>query len=127
MVAAADEETPNSELEADSAVGDSLLRAIVATPHGATPTVLLEIDTLIDGQYRITRQLGHGGMGVVYLAHDERLGRDVAIKIGRAATPEVLKRLAHEARALARLSHPNVVTIYQIGAIDDRPYIAMEY
>jgi hypothetical protein len=122
-----DEETPNSELEADSAIGDSLLRAIVATPSSIETSASLAIDALIDGQYRVSRRLGHGGMGVVYLAHDERLGRDVAIKIGRAATPEVLKRLAHEARALARLSHPNVVTIFQIGAVDGCPYIAMEY
>ncbi|HEY1818185.1 MAG TPA: protein kinase [Kofleriaceae bacterium] len=117
----------DSGLAGDSAVGDSLLRAIVATPSDTETTAALELGALVDAQYRIIRPLGRGGMGLVYLAHDERLGRDVAIKIGRAATPEVLKRLAQEARALARLSHPNVVTIYQIGAIDGCPYIAMEY
>jgi hypothetical protein len=124
MVAGSDDD---SRLVGDSAVGDSLLRAIVATPADAAFTASLEIGTLLDGQYRIERVLGRGGMGLVYLARDERLGREVAIKIGRAATPDVLKRLAQEARALARLSHPNVVTIYQIGAIDGCPYIAMEY
>jgi serine/threonine protein kinase len=68
--------------------------------------------------YRITDQLGSGGMGEVYRAHDERLGRDVAIKVLPQAVvddPERMARFEREARALAALSHPNILAIYDFG------------
>ena len=64
------------------------------------------------GPYQITARLGRGGMGEVWRARDERLGRDVAIKVlppEFAADPERLRRFEREARAMAALSHPNVV------------------
>ena len=86
------------------------------------------------GAYRIIRKLGEGGMGVVYLAHDPDLNRDVAIKQLRPeyASPDgdLARRFLREARATARLNHPNVVTIYHIATARDGrtgPFIVMEY
>ena len=76
------------------------------------------------GRYRIVRQLGTGGMGSVYLAHDPTLERDVALKLlhqGKHAD------LMTEAKALAALSHPNIVTIFEVGAHGDQDFITMEY
>jgi tetratricopeptide (TPR) repeat protein len=102
---------------------DELLAALAATPSAE----VLSRGTLIDGQYRIERVLGEGGMGVVYLARDIRLERDVAIKVGIVRSAASIERLAREAVALARLSHPNVVVLHEIGEIKGRSYVAMEY
>lgn len=80
--------------------------------------------------YTIESLIGAGGMGEVYLATDERLGRRVAIKIvpesvGRDV--EAKRRLLREARAAAALDHPNVCTVYEVGELEDRPYIVMQY
>jgi predicted Zn-dependent peptidase len=77
------------------------------------------------GRYRITGKLGEGGMGVVYAARDDDLQRDVAVKILRFGDDSG-ERLLREARALARLAHPNVVTIHEIGRYADGVYVAME-
>jgi uncharacterized RDD family membrane protein YckC len=80
--------------------------------------------------FEIRGLLGQGGMGTVYLAHDLSLERPVAIKVLRrdlASNQRLVGRLVHEARAQARLQHPNVVTIYYIGSYDGAPYFAMEY
>lgn len=80
------------------------------------------------GRYELERRIGAGGMGVVYSAHDPQLGRAVAIKVLRdrddtASTEELLR----EARALARLSHPNVVQIHEVGVSDEgQAFVAME-
>jgi serine/threonine protein kinase len=83
------------------------------------------------GPYRTIRQLGSGGMGEVFLAHDETLGRNIAIKLlpaHLAADPEHLARLRNEARSASSLNHPNIVTIYEIGRDDSkRAFMAMEY
>ncbi len=87
------------------------------------------INTLFDGRYRILRKLGTGGMANVYLAEDEDLGRRVAIKIlnDRYASDEAFtERFRREAKSAAALSHPNIVSIYDRGDADGRPYIAME-
>lgn len=85
------------------------------------------------GRYHILEQLGEGGMATVYKAYDTRLERDVAIKvIRRGAFPNeqidrILKRFEREAKALARLSHSNIVKVHDFGEYDDLPYIVMEY
>ncbi len=82
------------------------------------------------GRFEVLSRLGAGGMGEVFLARDARLGRDVAIKFVRpdvAAGDEALRRFEREARAVAALHHPNIVTIHDIADHDGAPYIVMEY
>jgi serine/threonine protein kinase/tetratricopeptide (TPR) repeat protein len=79
------------------------------------------------GHYRIVRQIGQGGMGVVYEAVDERLQRPVAIKtILPSADPHVRERLLREARAAAAVSHPHICQLFEIGEHEGGPYLAME-
>jgi predicted ATPase/tRNA A-37 threonylcarbamoyl transferase component Bud32 len=81
------------------------------------------------GNYEILQQLGAGGMGEVYRARDTRLDREVAIKtlsVERLAQPEALARFEKEARSASALSHPNIVTIYELGRVNNTRYIAME-
>ncbi|HEY0476802.1 MAG TPA: serine/threonine-protein kinase [Kofleriaceae bacterium] len=80
------------------------------------------------GKYRLDRVLGEGGMGVVWAAFDPDLERPVAIKLLRAAdgSAAMRTRLLREARAMARLKHPNVLTVYEVGTDRNRDYIAME-
>ena len=80
--------------------------------------------------YRIESKLGEGGMGVVYLAHDTRLKRPVAIKVLHAeavADPERKRRFVQEAKAASALNHPNIITIYDITSAEGVDFIAMEY
>jgi serine/threonine-protein kinase len=82
------------------------------------------------GHYRIVEKIGAGGMGVVYRARDERLERDVALKVlpGNALADEFArKRFQKEALALSNLNHPNVCTIYEIGEAEGQTFIVMEY
>jgi formylglycine-generating enzyme required for sulfatase activity len=80
-------------------------------------------------EFRLERLIGRGGMGIVYLAHDTSLGRRVAVKFIAAGQPKPVVReyFEKEARAIARLHHPNVVTVFRVGAVDDHPYIVSEY
>ncbi len=81
------------------------------------------------GHYRIVDQIGAGGMGVVFRAHDERLDREVAVKVlpeEVAKDPDRLDRFEREARAVARLNHPNILAIHDFGTDDDVPYAVME-
>ena len=81
------------------------------------------------GPYEVLGLLGAGGMGEVYRAHDPRLGRDVALKViltEGEPSAERLKRFEDEARAVARLSHPNVLAVFDVGAHDGRPYVVFE-
>src|SRR4051812_9888236 len=81
------------------------------------------------GRFKIQELLGRGGMGEVYKALDPTLQRTVAVKTVRPDIdrPEYLERMMREAQACARLSHPNIVTIYEAGQADGVVYIAMEY
>src|SRR5437016_6655745 len=81
-------------------------------------------------QYRVGRLIGAGGMGEVYLAEDEVLGRKVALKLLPARftqDQERVRRFQREARAASALNHPNILTIYEIGHADSVHYIATEY
>jgi serine/threonine protein kinase len=81
------------------------------------------------GPYEVLALIGAGGMGEVYRARDTRLGRDVAIKVLQvefAANPDRLRRFEQEARAVAALSHPNVLAVYDVGTFEGAPYIVTE-
>jgi serine/threonine-protein kinase len=82
------------------------------------------------GPYEIKSPLGKGGMGEVYLAHDSRLGRSVALKVlprDLASDPQRMRRFSQEAKTTSALNHPNLLTIYEIGQEDSILFIATEY
>jgi serine/threonine protein kinase len=80
------------------------------------------------GHYLLLEELGRGGMGVVYAARDRRLGRKVAIKMLRSeGDAKLQRRLIREAKAMAKLAHPNVVTVHEIGEHEGVAFIVMEY
>ena len=85
-------------------------------------------DTL--GHYKILRKLGKGGMGEVFLARDTKLDRKIALKVlppQAAASQERLERFRREAKAVAALNHPNIVTIYSVEEVDGHHFLTMEY
>ena len=109
------------------------LRARVEERLRAQQTHALEENTVegkIIGPYIVRRLLGQGGMGVVYLADDKRLGRRVALKAlapGMMSDPASRERLRLEARAAAGLTHPGIATVYALEEIDNELYLACEY
>src|SRR3954468_13771152 len=81
------------------------------------------------GRYEILSQLGAGGMGEVYRAQDAQLGRVIAIKVlprQTAADPEAIARFEREAKAVAALSHPNILSVFDFGTQDGVVFVAME-
>src|SRR5262245_13415876 len=79
------------------------------------------------GRYTIRARLGSGGMGQVFAAEDPELDRVVALKVLRSEpSPEARVRFQREAQAMARLNHPNVVAVYDVGTLGERAFIAME-
>ncbi len=88
------------------------------------------LGTTLSGRYRLESRIGSGGMSTVYRAHDETLERFVAIKLMNrevASDSDQLERFRREARAVARLSHPNIVHVIDAGEDESRPYIVFEY
>jgi tRNA A-37 threonylcarbamoyl transferase component Bud32 len=87
------------------------------------------IDKVLDQRYRILGPLGQGGSAQVYLAEDQALGREVAVKIldqEAARDQNIRKRFVKEARALAQLAHPNICAVFDVGEVDGLPFIVME-
>lgn len=130
-----------SELEAGS--GETIVLggaepAVAERPApsgpGAEPTQAPEPLPAAFGRYRVVRELGRGAMAVVYLARDDSIGRDVAVKalmsqpgLSGELRREMTGRFQREARAAGTLQHPNIVVIYDYGEESGRPFIAMEY
>ncbi|MEM7157387.1 MAG: serine/threonine-protein kinase [Myxococcota bacterium] len=117
-------EPPSSAVDSD--LGDRLLKGRIYEqlfPSVPAPSRRL-------GRFTLLRELGRGGMGVVFAAYDEQLDRRVAIKLlhADASRDEAARgRLLREAQALARLSHPNVVQVHESGVLDDRVCLVMEF
>lgn len=114
-------------LEAEEAVSDAALHGAIRSEAAARAGSRGRI-----GPYRVTRKLGHGGMGTVYLAvrDDDEYRKEVAIKVARAslATEESLSRFRYERQILTSLEHPNIARLLEGGTSPDgEPYIVMEY
>src|SRR5262249_52495368 len=77
-------------------------------------------------RYELLKLLGTGGMGTVYEARDRQLGRVVALKFIRGPEPRLTLRLKQEARAQARIDHPNICKVFEVGEVNGRAYIAMQ-
>jgi predicted Zn-dependent peptidase/predicted Ser/Thr protein kinase len=106
--------------------GRVVTQATMTQPERAsTPRVERESRPWI-GRYKVVGKLGSGGMGAVYAAEDPELDRRVAIKLLHGASETASARLVREARALAKLRHPNVVTIYEVGRDAGDAFVAME-
>jgi tetratricopeptide (TPR) repeat protein len=93
---------------------------LAATPAGATLSVPPEI-----GRYKVVGELGRGAMGVVLLAHDPVLDREVAVKL-LLGSEDTQRTLLREAQTMARVAHPNIVTVHDVGQVDGRTFVAME-
>ena len=106
---------------------DSVLGAVVRDLGGTPAGPRFGTGSIVAEQFEIVRKLGQGGMGVVFLARDLRLDREVAIKLVGRRSAQATARLEREAQAMAQLSHPNVVAVYEVGQHDGSVYIAMEY
>src|SRR2546429_3862114 len=99
-------------------------------PHLAPDRLLIELQAALAGRYWLERELGRGGMGVVYLAREVRLDRPVAIKLlppHHAGDGHLRDRFLREARTAAKLSHPHIIPIFAVDEIGEFVFFAMAY
>ena len=98
--------------------------------HPASDRLFIDFQSALAGRYSLERELGRGGMGVVYLAREVRLDRPVAIKLlppSKTADPKLRERFLREARTAAKLSHPNIIPIHAVEEIGEFVFFAMAY
>jgi serine/threonine protein kinase len=101
--------------------------ALDRTQRDSTPALELKLSPgSTFGRYELVERLGAGAMGVVWRAHDPKLGRQVALKLLRRRDELLTERLVREAQAMAQVNHPHVVAVYDVGTTDVSTYIAME-
>jgi len=108
----------------------SIEAKLLSTPANGFSREFLELQAAVAGRYTLERELGRGGMGIVFLARDAGLDRPVALKLlppYLGAQPEIRARFVQEARLVARLSHPNIVTIFAAEEHGDLVFFAMAY
>jgi len=111
--------------EADDPQADAFLRRLARVDDLPPPDGELRTGDRL-ARFAIVRRLGAGGMGAVYEAKDETLGRAVALKVMRRASDEARRRFVQEARAAAAVSHPNLIVVHEVGEAEGRAFIVME-
>jgi eukaryotic-like serine/threonine-protein kinase len=105
----------------------ALLQEVAATSERHEEEPLLLPPGTVVGRFEVIRELGRGGFGVVYEARDRDLGRQVAVKVvrpGRISQEE--GKASREAEAIARLAHPNLITLFEVGRSDHGPFLVFE-
>ncbi len=123
---------PSESVSEKADVSETLGSASTMAEQRPLASAVLEAGATL-GRYVVLEMLGQGGMGVVYGAYDPELDRKVALKLLRAdvggsePSTQGRHRLLREAQALARLSHPNVITVHDVGTVDDQVFVAMEF
>jgi serine/threonine-protein kinase len=112
----------------DSAAFADELRALAEPTHDSPKDEWL--DVVVDGRYRVLERIGHGGMGAVYKVVHTQINKIAAMKLLHSSLvgdKELLKRFHREAEAISRLSHPNIVQVFDFGRVGDTAYVVMEY
>ncbi len=111
----------------EAAQGQTLDSTSPATSPMHSPVVSVQPFPVANwDRYEFIALLGRGGMGAVYRARDRRLGREVALKFIFGESPGQIQRFMQEARAQARLDHPHICKVYEVGLVENKPYIAMQ-
>lgn len=118
----------NQQLEKTLSAGKYITMA--EQGNSQMPTTFMNVAAALEGRYQVLQELGRGGMGIVFQAHDKQLKEQVAIKILSpllAQDPEALERLKREVSAARRISHPNIIRIHDLTETAGLHYISMEY
>lgn len=119
----------NSQLERSLTLG-RVVTAPGAAGNSQMPTTFMNVASALEGRYQVLQELGRGGMGIVFQAHDKQLKEQVAIKILSpllSNDPEALERMKREVSAARRISHSNVIRTYDIAESNGLHYVSMEY
>jgi hypothetical protein len=119
------EQGPESRALRERPRGDALVREVAK--NKIANALFAKAEHTVIGRYRLLERVGVGGMGVVWGAWDPQLERRVALKLVKVKTDGARERMLAEGQALAKLSHPNVVPIYDVGTFEDQIYLVMEW